>query len=108
MGCAAECKNKPFLREQCLYCLSLGHRETNCRLKKAKEMKEREQRRQLQEQQQAQFRETRLQRQTAAVAQHTSWAEGDRVLVNGRHATVTLDLRPEHSYAKVRWEDSGA
>merc|ERR1712232_255779 len=32
---------------------------------------------------------------------------GDYILVDGRHGVVAMDLRPEHSFAKVRWTDNG-
>ena len=37
----------------------------------------------------------------------SDWAVGDSVLVNGRAAVVTRDMRPKHDRATVKWSDSG-
>ena len=35
-----------------------------------------------------------------------SWGLNDAVQVDGRTGTISLDLRPEHNYVKVRWADT--
>merc|ERR1712166_230420 len=37
----------------------------------------------------------------------SDWAAGDSVLVNGRAAVVTKDMRPKHNRATVKWSDTG-
>ena len=37
----------------------------------------------------------------------SGWAAGDCVLVNGRAAVVTKDMRPKHNRATVKWSDTG-
>ena len=35
----------------------------------------------------------------------THFRQGGKVSVDGREGTISLDLRPEHSFVKVGWQD---
>merc|ERR1711920_1128163 len=101
----AECKSKPFIRQPCFNCQGFGHIARNCPIKKAQEVAKPKQ-----------FElatESRIQEKPAAQeamivpSRHQEWAEGDMVMVDDMRATVFIDLRPKHSYAKVVWADTG-